>query len=122
MKAAMMMRAEKKMALSTSPAARSTISDRPESPRAPGGGRRRLPAGAGEAEVPVDVLHHDDGGVHQQPEVERAEGQQVGALAAGHHQQDGEEEGEGDGRRHHQRPRKSPRNSHWITRIRPRPR
>jgi hypothetical protein len=42
MKAAMMIRAEKKMALSTSLAARSTIKDRPEKPREPlGAGWRR---------------------------------------------------------------------------------
>ena len=51
----------------------------------------------------VDVLHHDDGGIDQQAEIERAQRQQVGALAACQHQHDGEEKGEGDGRRHHQR-------------------
>jgi hypothetical protein len=60
---------------------------------------RRLPPRHGQ--VPVDVLHHDDGGIHQQPEIERADGEQVGALAARQHQQHGEEEGEGDGGGHH---------------------
>jgi hypothetical protein len=55
----------------------------------------------GERQVTVDVLDHDDGRIHQQAEVERADGEQVGALAARQHDHDGEEEGEGDGGRDH---------------------
>ena len=57
----------------------------------------------GQAEMAVDILHHDHGGIHQQAEIQSTQAEQIGALAAHQHEQDGEEEGEGNGRRNHHR-------------------
>ena len=46
-----------------------------------------------------DVLHHDDGGIDDQPEIDGADGQQIGGLAAEQQQRDRESQRERDGRR-----------------------
>ena len=48
--------------------------------------RRRREALRRSAEMPEDVLHHDDGGIDDQPEIDRADRQQIGRFAAHHHQ------------------------------------
>ena len=44
-----------------------------------------------------DVLHHDDGGIHHQPEVDGAHRQQIGRFASDHHEPDGEGQRKRDG-------------------------
>ena len=44
-----------------------------------------------------DRLHHDHGGVHDQPEIDGADRQQVGGFAAQHQNDDGEKQREGNG-------------------------
>jgi hypothetical protein len=51
--------------------------------------------GAG-LEIPVDVLHHDHGGIDDDAEVDRAERQEVCVLAAQHQNDDGKEQREGN--------------------------
>ena len=57
----------------------------------------------GQAEMAIDILHHNHGCIHQQAKIQRAQAEQIGTLAAHQHEQDGEEEGEGNGRRNHHR-------------------
>ena len=51
-------------------------------------------------EMAEDVFHHDDGGIDDDAEVDRAHRQQVGRFAAQHENDDGEHQGEGNGRGH----------------------
>ena len=47
--------------------------------------------------APHDVFHHDDGGIHDQAEIDGADREQVGGFAADQDQRDGEGQGERDG-------------------------
>ena len=66
--------------------------------------RRRLTLGMVRlGQMPEHVLDHDDGGVDDQAEIDGAERQQVGRVAAHHEDQDGEAQRERDRRRHDDR-------------------
>ena len=100
----MMMAAEKKIACVTSVAAMQMIaricrSGRPGCARVR---RCRVPRHA-LGEMAEDVLDHDHGGVDDQAEVDRADRQQVGRLAAQEHDQHREEKRERNGRRDNDR-------------------
>jgi len=63
-------------------------------------------AAAGDAalgQVAHDVLGHDHGAVHDDPEVDGAERQEVGGDRVEVHEDEGEEQGERDGERHEDR-------------------
>ena len=51
----------------------------------------------GLGEMTEDVLDHDHRGVDDQPEIDGADRQQIGRLAAQHHEADGEGQRERDG-------------------------
>ena len=55
------------------------------------------------AEVPHDVFRHDHGAIHDDPEVDGAQGQQVGGNAAQIHDHEGEQERERDDDGHDER-------------------
>ena len=46
-----------------------------------------------------DVLHHDDGGIDDDAEIDGADGQEIGGFPAQHRDDDGQEERDRDGRR-----------------------
>ena len=50
-----------------------------------------------------DVLHHDDGGIDDDAEIDRADREQVGGFAAQHRDDDGQEQRHRNGRRDDQR-------------------
>src|SRR5712691_5201574 len=52
------------------------------------------PVSGGLTELPEYPLDHDDGRIDDQPEVDCADGQEVGRLASQHHDSDGEEQRE----------------------------
>src|SRR5580700_9044794 len=56
--------------------------------------QQRLPMFRGRLEIAVDVLHHDHGGIDDDAEIDRAEREQIGILAAQHQDYDGEEQRE----------------------------
>ena len=95
----MVMITEKKIALSTSIAA---VEDAVELVGQAGlaVGRRARPVAG---EMAVDVLHHDDGGVDDDAEVDGADRQQVGGFPAQHRDDDGQEQRHRDRRRDDQR-------------------
>ena len=53
----------------------------------------------GFGQMPEDVLHHDDGGIDDQAEIDGADRQQIRRLAAQHHEADGEGQRERYGHR-----------------------
>ncbi len=64
------------------------------------GGWVRVPRCAdASARCRIDVLDHDDGGIHHQPEIDGADRQQVRRFAAQHHEPDGEGQRERYGHR-----------------------
>jgi hypothetical protein len=60
-----------------------------------------LPLLGSRLEIAEYVFHHDDGGIDDDAEVDRADRQQVGVLAGQHHHDDGKEQRERDVHRHH---------------------
>ena len=47
-------------------------------------------------EIPEDILHENDRGIHNDAEIDGADGEQVGAFPLQHQQDDGEEKRKGD--------------------------
>src|SRR3984885_23974 len=56
--------------------------------------KQRLPAFRRGLKIPVDIFHHDHGGIDNDAEVDRTERQQVGVLALQHQNDDGEKQRE----------------------------
>ena len=55
------------------------------------------------AQMAEDVFHHDHRGIDNQPEIDRADRQQIGGFAACDHDHDRKRQGKGDGHRHDHR-------------------
>src|SRR3984885_8232833 len=56
--------------------------------------KQRLPAFSRGLKIPVDIFHHDHGGIDNDAEIDRAERQQVGVFALQHQNDDGEKQRE----------------------------
>ncbi len=96
----MVMITEKKIGLSTSTAA---VEDAVELVGQSGLADLPVSAGSCMREMAEDVLHHDDGGIDDDAEIDGADRQQIGGFPAQHRDDDGEEQRHRNGRRDDQR-------------------
>src|SRR5579859_5211379 len=56
--------------------------------------KQYLPLLVRRLKVPVDIFHHDHGGIDDDAEIDRAERQEIGVLALQHQNDDGKEQRE----------------------------
>jgi len=68
-------------------------------------------------QMPEDILHHDDGGVDDDAEVDGADRQQIGGFAAQDRDEHGQQQRHRNRRRDDQGAAQVARNSHWIRKI-----